>query len=849
MSKLNSNLLELDVDRLFEDHSIDEILEIDRLLDTELEKKRNDLRSMVGDRYKDILAASDAIRSMKTISQEIVNNIGRISNTCETLVDEPKPVQTTVSYEVNKDKIEERTLVIQIRLAIFMNEQIWVALDEENNFEAAQLYLLAQHIHTGLSLYKKERLDRIPLLQQIKNNLIILRSRIFHRITEKLESVEITAEETSYNLNALLLLENQNSQELLSIFIEHRKTALNTVINSSHSSVRVQISAMVRCLITTVHLLHDCFINSEDNKKGLIWQQLDEIMSENAQPTLSKLSLPNTPLEAYIPDIIKQFRPKYTVDIEKTTLKDTKNVIEDWLKSTQSTVLKGVEKSLNLVTNVKGLYKIREEALKIESPEIWDKICSESNLPANFNVWYFFFQKLLTNRVKALITNQIISGIENLQVDVSHALSQCTKSSQSELDLRWYTWTDDIADVSKTENKHIGLSMKTKGFSPYVVSLCEKWDAKFFKLLEDTSQYIFGIECNDTDSHLQINAVRDYKFKKKFIDRDEIVNYLRVESARNSEKITHFINDLVNKTQDESHLVTKSLICARFLQAISQLCPNYNKCCTFNNTSDEWTRICDNFNKNSFSLWNNWVNYCCERTKKNIEGEMSNVNPKSMIKCLAKWDNIEIQEQTEDKVFKSHIRVPLKESLILHNTIVKLSNELHCVLPHTIPKPVHVQFIERNCEIILNHYKKLLEQDLNQNQSLQFLFDVKFLTTFCIPRENGQLIGCSQEICDKLRSKIDPFDLDVFYSYLQNNVKRAVCQSQVILGCLLPSSSQLASLGLSEKNKELEKEPSIIALSTPSTNAWFPLLPVTAPSQKVSTPNAVQKETKNSFTI
>lgn len=88
-------------------------------------------------------------------------------------------------------------------------------------------------------------------------------------------------------------------------------------------------------------------------------------MSENAQPTLSKLSLPNTPLEAYIPDIIKQFRPKYTVDIEKTTLKDTKNVIEDWLKSTQSTVLKGVEKSLNLVTNVKGLYKIREEALKI----------------------------------------------------------------------------------------------------------------------------------------------------------------------------------------------------------------------------------------------------------------------------------------------------------------------------------------------------------------------------------------------------------------------------------------------------------------------------------------------------
>lgn len=34
-----------------------------------------------------------------------------------------------------------------------MNEQIWVALDEENNFEAAQLYLLALHIHTGIYLH------------------------------------------------------------------------------------------------------------------------------------------------------------------------------------------------------------------------------------------------------------------------------------------------------------------------------------------------------------------------------------------------------------------------------------------------------------------------------------------------------------------------------------------------------------------------------------------------------------------------------------------------------------------------------------------------------------------------
>lgn len=144
-----------------------------------------------------------------------------------------------------------------------------------------------------------------------------------------------------------------------------------------------------------------------------------------------------------------------------------------------------------------------------------------------------------------------------------------------------------------------------------------------------------------------------------------------------------------------------------------------------------------------------------------------------------RWDEIEIQEQTEEKVFKSQIKVPLKPCLVLNSILELLNNNLSCILPHTLPKPIHLQYIEQNAAVVLNQYSKILDKELNQIQALQFLFDVKYLTTLCVPRENVQLISCSQEICDKLRSRIDPFDLDVFYSYLQNNVKRAVLQSQV----------------------------------------------------------------------
>lgn len=48
MAQLKYNLLQLNIDKIFEEHTIEEILEIEKLLTLEIERKRNDLRGMVG---------------------------------------------------------------------------------------------------------------------------------------------------------------------------------------------------------------------------------------------------------------------------------------------------------------------------------------------------------------------------------------------------------------------------------------------------------------------------------------------------------------------------------------------------------------------------------------------------------------------------------------------------------------------------------------------------------------------------------------------------------------------------------------------------------------------------------
>jgi hypothetical protein len=55
-----------------------------------------------------------------------------------------------------------------------------------------------KQVFAGLSLSKKEFLNKLPLLKQIRANLQTLRNQIFDRIKQKLEFVEITAEVVNF---------------------------------------------------------------------------------------------------------------------------------------------------------------------------------------------------------------------------------------------------------------------------------------------------------------------------------------------------------------------------------------------------------------------------------------------------------------------------------------------------------------------------------------------------------------------------------------------------------------------------------------------------------------------------
>ena len=81
-SKMGSNgpliddaILSLDPDQIFELQNIDQVKELVRKLQHETDRKREELRTLVGERYRDLMEAAETIICMRDTSSEVSKHL------------------------------------------------------------------------------------------------------------------------------------------------------------------------------------------------------------------------------------------------------------------------------------------------------------------------------------------------------------------------------------------------------------------------------------------------------------------------------------------------------------------------------------------------------------------------------------------------------------------------------------------------------------------------------------------------------------------------------------------------------------------------------------------------------
>lgn len=740
-------------------------------------------------------------------------------------------------------------VVVQIKILTILPELIWSRIDADDFFVATQLFIFSRHISTGLKLdVNSDLMKRFPVAKKQWDLLAPFFYTIKQQCLQSLERENLTSEVASKCLASLLLLENCQLEKLLTSFVQTRSKTFTSIIESDDGVVKEKLLKSLKVLMSTVTIIHDCFIGS-DEKDGLLTQELKKISDENSPPTLTLLENQNSAIFQSLPDIIAKYKPQ--VFFNKLNKDSLQSTVQSWLKTVENVARKQLVSLIQLVVSIKTIQDIQQQARKtIEKPKNWQVMCKDLYLPDNIDFFKEFYQLQITDRIQGIVNIFWSNILSELNVEVEKLISD---NERVHRDMKHYVWTEDAHDnplslkdaLSSNKSSH-RLLMKVKGFSTSIVELCNKIDGNLELLLTDLKTYLGGIS-----DVMELRREKDVA-----TDHQQIIAYLRYCSRINlSALISSIKSSKFNKTAENC------LMMARLLQAVSELCPNLRLCFsghlllepsylrdpTKNDDGDkDWDSVCGLLEEESLRFWCMWLDIFVGDWKQLDSKFDLNV----MLKDFPSWDTITIEERDEsENVVESQIHVPSQLSLSVQCWIYDVITTLNKIVPHTLPKSIHIQVVDKLVEKLQERYETLSTNELlngNQKAAWQFFLDVKVLMTLFVSRDNKGINEKLQQLVNHFKSIIDPFDFDVFYQYVNANIKRNAARLQHGCGCLVPNMEHLNTV-LNNQNtiSAHDKDPNILTMSSTATSiGWFPLLPTITAKEVVPVQEAPKKEDK-----
>ncbi|KAI8792747.1 conserved oligomeric Golgi complex subunit 1 [Biomphalaria glabrata] len=819
LSDAVNNVQRADSNVLFERHTIEEIRNLEKKTRSDIEKKKEDLRVMVGERYRDLIDAADTITDMKNSAENVMKSISRMEDLCSSM--RQKHMVRGASFHMsvkndsdkNRKELEFYGTAAQIKLLMDIPEKIWSNVDSQEYLKATQLYLLARHINASLHLDTQLSADVatwFPVLTRQWAAISHFKSTILQGCRQLLTDTEsdLSDQHMAEVLCSIILLEDSTPRQVFNEFLLARTKALQQILHSGHqTNVKLQVIGVAKLLTSTLKQIYSVFYSEESPTSetatlttGLLLTTLNRVLSQPGQGILN-LELHGTISSKCLPASVKNFKPLIRTPATQMQVKQLKENCQQWMHICLQDAQAGVGKLLNYVNTVKRLADIRDEVWgllsKVRGESCW-KLIDENIL--TLRVWEDFLQPLFLERVKALIQSQLDTTADLTKRTVSKVMMELTSdindsSMQCERNLATFVWTENAADLimsdiwqtaaSKTIADGGGLILKARAFTPAVQNLCHTVDDKLKVLLEDTETYIMEGDTEDIKQQGVFN---------RYADTCDILKYLQVSCVKCVQEILDYLIEQLHLWKKSLSVIpdpltneiteNKLLLTARTSAAMSEMTPHLQRCILalpdWNTQSSfklskklrslksseypEWQSLNTKLRHCQMLAYKIWVDYTADRYISQFTNIVSNTSPDDILSRSTKWDEIDISEETEEgKKLSSKIYVPMQASWHIQTLLFNLCENLNKIGIQALPWSVVKDLLVLVTDGLVSIYEKLIEErsnnkvatPLSQHEVLQELFNFKFIFLAIPRREDDEIHKKYQQRCQAIIDRLE----------------------------------------------------------------------------------------------
>ncbi|KAG0707485.1 hypothetical protein DFH29DRAFT_979807 [Suillus ampliporus] len=367
--------VDIDPDELFAKCTIPEVRAKQIQLRSDAEAKQEELRVMVGERYRDLLQASTSIIYMSKSAKRVQE---AFQETKDAIVSQQQPSWDNRTSNVGKEDSHLQTLQVlsaHIKLLLDAPEHLWRLIEREKYFHATWLFMLARVVHRALSHDDDQddeswlsqginAMEQFPLIQRQWETISHFRSQIVHRATLSLRAYEKSPEANGHPPGASKPAQSKGTPP---------KDRLREV----KSSLLIAVEVISR----TVNCARDVFQSQGPTQPALAVRALEQMHTESPAVSEPETTLPSElalstqailsglPSSSYfvlLPAGIRSYKPY--IELSSASSSVPGHFMEDklrtWFDQSCSTLRDALDRWLLELNSVKIVWNVRSSLRK-----------------------------------------------------------------------------------------------------------------------------------------------------------------------------------------------------------------------------------------------------------------------------------------------------------------------------------------------------------------------------------------------------------------------------------------------------------------------------------------------------